>query len=164
MAINYHDGGGSTHRPDLDVEPAHLAEFADLLDGDLIAIADAWEQWRGELDSQPDPNFPGEHGVGFGYANGYPEAIYDGSGGIHEARAFYRAYDRTLKAERDLMRDLITGLATLRDAARMIHDGYLASDAANADDLEGAFAAYERSAVIEALGQPDQPAGREDPE
>lgn len=160
MAINYPDGGGNNpYVPDftnLNVEPADLSEFADLLDGDVKAIKDTWERLQSDMASQPPPNFPGEHPVGFNHAAGYPEKIYDRSGGIYEAREFDRAYRRTVDAERMLVRDLIRGLEMLRDAARMIHDGYVASDAANVGNLEGTFAAYERSAVTEALGQPDQ--------
>jgi hypothetical protein len=163
MAINYHDGGSnSPYVPDftnVNVEPADLAEFADLLDGDLLAIRDAWESMRNNPQFQSYPNFPGEHSGEFNYATGYP--VYGGSDGILEAREFSAAYLRTLDAERRLMVDLIRGLETLRDAARMIHDGYISSDATNAGDLDDAFAAYERSSVIEALGDPDRVEGHE---
>jgi hypothetical protein len=158
MAINYHDGGGNNpYVPDftnINVEPADLAEFADLLDGDVRALRDTWERLRSDFAALPDPNFPGEHAGDFNYATGYP--AYGGSGGLSEARAFNRAYFLTVDAEWRLMRDLIKGLELLRDAARTIHDDYMASDAANADDLEGAFATYDRFSVIKALGEAGQ--------
>ena len=165
MAINYHDGGGDNpYTPDftdINVEPADLAEFADLLDGDLQAIQDTWERLRSDVESQSYPNFPGTYPDSVSYPGGQPPEVHSGSDGIYEATQFAVAYLRTLDAEWRLMRDLIKGLETLRDAARMIHDGYLSSDAANANDLESAFAAYERSSVIEALGEPDQPGGQD---
>lgn len=163
MAINYHDGGGNNpYVPDftnISVVPEDLAEFADLLDGDLAAIKDTWEQVSSDLASQPPPNFPGEVAGSVSYASGYPQVLDTGSGGLWEAGEFREAYFRTLKAREMLVEDLIRGLEILRDAARMIHDGYVVSDAANADNLTGGFAAYERSAVIEALDEPDERSG-----
>jgi hypothetical protein len=160
MAVNVPDGGGDNpYAPNftnLNVVPDDLAEFADLLDSDLKAIVDTWVRLQSDVDSQADPDFPGIPADGFTYVNGYRTSVYASPGGIYEAREFHSAYERTVLAKRLLMEDLIKGLETLRDAARKIHHGYVTSDAANADDLEGAFAAYERSAVVDAFHELDE--------
>lgn len=137
----------------VDVEPQSLAHFAELVNGDLGALRNAWNNARADMDSGPDPNFPGKYGREFHYGNGYPELAYDGDDGIQEGKAFYRAYFLTLGAEISLMEDMLRGLETLREAARMIHNDYLETDSSNAASVEGAFAAYERSSVLHALGE-----------
>lgn len=159
MAINYHDGGGNNpYVPDftnINVVPGDLAEFAGLLDSDLKALSDTWTLLKGQLlteappsDAEPprplDPNFAGAQSS-------------DSPDGILEARAFRRAYVRTVDAEVRLMEDLIKGLEILRDGARMIHDGYVTSDAANATAVEGAFTAYEPWSVVNAFRELTQP-------
>jgi hypothetical protein len=138
--------------------PEDLAQFADLLDDDLHAIRDTWERLRSEFDKVADPNFPGSSIIGVAYhADRAPGPLYD-SDGIYEAKEFYKAYERTVMAERFLMEDVIKGLETLRDGARKIHDRYVDTDAANADDLEGAFALYKPWAVTEVFEEPDHKA------
>lgn len=135
------------------VEPQSLDEFANLLIGDRGALLDAWNNARADMESGPGPNFPGKYSREFHYASGYPELAYEGDGGIQEGQAFYRAYFLTLGAEISLMEDMFRGLDTLAQAARMIHNDYLRSDASNAASVEGAFAAYERSSVLRELGE-----------
>ena len=149
MVINYHDGGGNDpYRPEftrVSVEPADLADFADMLDRDIEALSETWSRIAEDFGRPPDtaaqsaidPNFPGEPG--------------DGSGGLTEGTAFNEAYYRTFGAKILLIRDLFRGLRILRDVARDIHDSYLRTDAANASDVESPFAAYEQWQVIEAL-------------
>jgi hypothetical protein len=159
-AVNTPDGGGDNpyvpNFTDLNVVPDDLAEFADLLDADLKAIMDTWARLKSEIDSQADTDFPGIPADSVSYDGGYRVLVYTGPGGIYEAREFHGAYERTVLAKRLLMEDLIRGLETLRDAARRIHHGYVTSDAASADHLEGAFEAYDRSAVIDAFREPDE--------
>jgi hypothetical protein len=136
----------------VDVEPQSLAHFAELVNGDVGALRDAWNAAKGDMEGGADPNFPGKYSREFHYGNGYPELAYEGDGGIREGQAFYRAYFLTLGAEQSLMNDMLLGLETLREAARMIHNDYMETDASNAASVEGAFAAYERSSVLHALG------------
>jgi hypothetical protein len=155
-------GGGSRYLPyfsDIDVVPGDLAHFADLVEGDLGALRDAWNNAKRDMEGQPSPNFPGEYAQTFHYASGYPELAYDGDAGIQDGREFYRAYFLTLGAELALMEDVMRGLETLSQAARMIHNDYLASDASNASSMEGAFAVYEESSVLHALGEAENPDG-----
>jgi hypothetical protein len=172
MAINYHDGGGNDpYTPDftsIDVVPEDLAGFADLLDGDIAAINDTWARLKSEIGLPDDdheesssgdgrllnPNFPGQarYSSDDPFA---PELTSHEAGGILEGTQFGAAYGRTVLAELALMRDLIKGLKILRNAARDIHDGYVGVEAANADDVEDAFAGYEQWRVIEAFRDPD---------
>lgn len=150
-------GGGNPYTPafsNIDVVPEDLASFARLVQGDLGAIQDAWTRLRGDMESEANPNFSGGHGNDISYSNGYPEVLDNASPGIQEGQEFNRAYFLTLGAEQMLMDDVIRGFDTLHRAATMIHNDYLASDASNASSMEGAFAAYERTAVVEALGEP----------
>ena len=160
MVVNYHDGGGNDpYRPDftrVSVEPADLAEFADMLDHDIDALLETWDRLIDDLGlpSGPDepttaayPNFRGEPG--------------DGTGGLTEGAAFGKAYTGTFFAKLLLMRDLVRGLQILRDTAREIHESYVRTDAANASDVKNPFAAYEQWQVIEALRNqvdPQEPA------
>jgi hypothetical protein len=137
----------------VDVEPQSLAHFAELINGDRGALLNAWNAAKADMEGGADPNFPGKYSREFHYGNGYPELAYEGDGGIREGQAFYRAYFQTIGAEMSLMTDMLQGLETLRAAARMIHDDYLETDSSNAASVEGAFAAYERSSVLHALGE-----------
>jgi hypothetical protein len=137
----------------VDVEPQSLAHFAELVNGDLGALRDAWNNAKADMDGGPDPNFPGKYAQEFHYGNGYPELAYNGDDGIQEGKAFYNAYFRTLGAEMSLMQDMLRGLETLAQAATMIHNDYLETDSSNSSSMEGAFAAYDRSSVLHALGE-----------
>lgn len=147
MAINYHDGGGNDpYSPDftrIQVEPTDLAEFADLLDGDIRAIRETWERlWH----DMRDPNFPGTTPA-------------QGTTGIPEGAALSDAYYKTFRAHISLMRDLIRGLEVLRDAARDTHEAYLRTDAANAGDVADPFENYEPWQVTEAFREQTRPSG-----
>lgn len=137
----------------VEVEPESLAHFAQLINDDIGVLRNAWNAAKSEMDGGSDPNFPGQYSQTFHYGRGYPELAYQGDDGIQEGKAFYSAYFLTLGAERSLMEDMLRGLETLEQAARMIHNDYLETDASNAAGVEGAFAAYERSSVLYALGE-----------
>lgn len=137
----------------VDVEPQSLEHFANLVNGDRGALSDAWNRAKAEIENGPSPNFPGRYPREFHYGSGYPELAYEGDDGIQEGKAFYRAYFMTVGAELSLMTDMLKGLQTLEQAARMIHNDYINSDSTNAASVEGAFAAYERSSVLHALGE-----------
>jgi hypothetical protein len=137
---------------DVFVVPEDLAQFAELVNGDLGALRDAWNRAQQDMNGN-DPNFPGQYARGYSYSSGYPELAHEGDGGMLEGREFYRAYFLTLGAEISLMEDVLRGLDTLRAAAEMIHNAYRASDASNAGSMENAFAAYERSSVLHWLGE-----------
>lgn len=157
-------GGGNPYAPvftNIDVVPEDLAGFANLVQGDLGAIETAWDRLRTDMESQANPNFSGEHGNDISYANGYPEVLDNASPGIYEGQEFNRAYFLTIGAERMLMDDVVKGYEILQRAATMIHNDYLATDAGSGTALEGAFAAYDESSVIDALDRaaipPDNP-------
>lgn len=137
----------------VDVEPQSLAHFAELVEGDLGALRNAWNAAKADMEQGGDPNFPGKYTRTFSYGSGYPELAYEGDDGIQEGKAFYRAYFMTLGAEVALMQDMMRGLETLAQAARMIHNDYQETDASNAAGVENPFAAYDRSSVLHALGQ-----------
>src|SRR5690606_33248754 len=113
----------------------------------------AWNAAKQEMEESGDPNFPGRYSTGYHYAHGYPEVAYESDDGLQEGKAFYRAYFQTLGAEISLMEDMMRGLDTLARAARMIHNDYVSTDASNAAGVENVFARYERSSVLQALGE-----------
>jgi asparagine N-glycosylation enzyme membrane subunit Stt3 len=153
-------GGGNPYAPaftDVEVVPEDLAHFARLVQSDLGAIQAAWNNLRTDMENGENPNFPGGHGNDVSYANGYPEVLDNASPGIYEGQEFNRAYFLTLGAERMLMDDVVKGHEILYQAATMIHNDYLATDAGSAGGLEGAFAAYEETSVIDALDRAATP-------
>jgi hypothetical protein len=158
-------GGGNGYVPpdfpDVVLEPQDLADFARQMESDLGAIRTAWDGLSGEMAEVGNPNFSGGHGNDISYANGYPEVLDNASPGIYEGQEFNRAYFLTVGAERMLMDDVVKGFEILQRAATMIHNDYLATDAGSGTTLEGAFAAYDESSVIDALDRavtpPDNP-------
>jgi hypothetical protein len=153
-------GGGNPYAPvfsRIDVVPEDLAEFASLIQGDLGAIKTAWTNLKSSMENGENPNFPGGHGSDISYSNGYPEVLDNASPGIYEGQEFNRAYFLTLGAEQMLMEDVVKGFDILHRAATMIHNDYLATDSGSAGSLEGAFAAYDESNVVESLQRATTP-------
>lgn len=127
---------------DVDVVPADLSEFAQLVGGDQAALQVAGQA---AVDDLPPglPNLPGSTGPG---------------DGMPEGAGFLRAYFLTLGAQLALLDDTLRGLATLRDGADRIHTAYLATDLGSQGTLESAFAGYDRAAV-QAAFEPSPAAG-----
>ncbi|MPZ27565.1 MAG: hypothetical protein GEV12_14445 [Micromonosporaceae bacterium] len=134
-------GEGESWNPqfrDVDVVPADLSQFAQLVAGDQDALRVAAQAAVDELPPQL-PNLPGGAAAG---------------DGMPEGAAFLRAYFLTFAAQLALLDDALLGLAALWEGADRIHADYLASDVGSGGSFQSAFAAYDRSSVERAFEVP----------